>query len=371
MKIAYLSTFYPFRGGIAQFNALLLNQLKINNEVKAYNFKLQYPKILFPGKTQLVQINDNAVKVESEQLLNTVNPISYIQTAKTIKRFSPDLLLTKFWLPFFAPSLGYVASKVRSQTKVISILDNVIPHEPRLGDMGLIKYFLKQNHGFVVMSEKVKNDLLKIKPDAKYLFQCHPLYDHFGLKISKKEARKKLNLPESKKIILYFGFIRDYKGVDLAIKAMKQLSSDYHLVIAGEVYGNFDKYTTLINELDVNSKISLFTHYISDDETPYFFSSADVCLLPYKSATQSGIAAISYHFDLPLIATDVGGLSEMIEPYNSGMIVEKADESFIAKKIEEYFSIGPEYFAANIAEYKSRANWEALAKSIENFYREL
>ncbi|MBX3045021.1 MAG: glycosyltransferase [Candidatus Kapabacteria bacterium] len=371
MKIAYLSTFYPFRGGIAQFNAALYNEFRKNYDIEAYTFKVQYPNILFPGKTQFVQSDDIAEMIDSKRILNTVNPLTYVTTADKIKKYNPDILITKFWMPFFAPSLGYIAGKLSKSTKRISILDNVIPHELRYGDITLINYFLNRNDGFVVMSDAVKRDLLRIKPDAKYIFHPHPLYDHFGEKVSQQKARAELGLPVDKKVILTFGFIRDYKGIDLAISAMKILGDEYYLIIAGEVYGSFDKYQTQIDELGINSKISLFTKYISDAETSLFFSAADVCLLPYKSATQSGIVAISYHFDLPVIATNVGGLAEMIEPCGGGIMTKNVSAESIADTVNHYFSENDVEFTSNIQSYKKQASWDSLAQNIIKFSGEI
>lgn len=371
MKIAYLSTFYPYRGGIAQFNASLYNQLSRTNVIKAYTFTLQYPQLLFPGTSQMVQKGDNALVIDAERVLNTIQPLSYISAARKIKAAKPDILLTKFWMPYFAPSLGYVSGKLKKSSSVISILDNVIPHELRFCDLMLIKYFLNRNDAFVVMSETVKRDLLKLKPDAKFVFHQHPLYEHFGDKIQKLDARAHLGLPQDKKIILCYGFIRDYKGIDLAISAISRLGDDYHLVIAGEVYGSFDKYQSQINELNAGGKISLFTRYISDDETPFFFSAADACLLPYKSATQSGIIAIAYHFDLPVIATNVGGLSEMIEPYGAGIMIDRPESSAIAEGIKRFFNFNTDEFIANIQSYKLKASWKSLAETIINLAGEI
>jgi glycosyltransferase involved in cell wall biosynthesis len=371
MKIAYLSTFYPYRGGIAQFNAALYKQLEAQNETRAFTFSLQYPKLLFPGKTQLVQPNDKTDIISAERIVNTLNPFSYIRSASKINKFAPDVLLTKFWMPYFAPSLGYISGRMKQRTKSIGILDNVIPHELRYGDLSFINYYLSRNDGFVVMSESVKKDLLRLKPDAKYILHPHPLYDHFGYKLQKREARAQLSLPGDKKIILFYGFIRDYKGLDLAIQALSKLGNDYHLVIAGEVYGSFDKYSNLIDELNLRNRVSIFTRYITDAETSFFFSAADVCLLPYKSATQSGIIAISYHFDLPVIATNVGGLSEMIEPYSTGLLADKANPKSIADTINQYFAHNSKDWVSNIHNYKKIATWKSLADSIINFAGEL
>ncbi len=367
MKIAYLSTFYPYRGGIAQFNASLFREFEKENEIKAYTFSRQYPDLLFPGSSQYVSDNDIAEKIDAERILDTINPFSYYSTAKKINEFKPDLMITKFWMPFFAPSLGKIARKLNN-TKCIAVLDNVIPHEKRLGDMQLINYFINSYHGFIAMSNTVQNDLLSLKPNAKSILLPHPLYDHFGAKIDKIEACKKLNIPTDKKTLLFFGFIRDYKGLDLLIDAMSKLGDDYHLVIAGEVYGDYSKYEKQIDKLDIRSKVSNFVRYISDEEVPLFFSSADVCVLPYKSATQSGIVGISYHFDLPIISTDVGGLREMIGDFGTGIMVKEPNSELIANSIKDYFSEGKiEEYKNNILNYKSVANWKNLAKEIIDF----
>ncbi|MFY8160640.1 MAG: glycosyltransferase [Candidatus Kapaibacteriota bacterium] len=379
MKIAYLSTFYPFRGGIAQFNASLFNSFKndLNENINAYTFKRQYPDILFPGTTQYVTADDNAEIIDSKRVLDTVNPLSYYSTANEINNFEADLLLTKFWMPFFAPSLGKVARKLDKKTKKIAILDNVIPHEKRPFDIQLIKYFLNSYDGFVVMSNKVKDDLLSLKPNAKYIFQEHPLYNHFGKKLDVIESKKKTfgdryEELKDKKLLLYFGFIRDYKGLDLLIESMSLLDDSYHLIIAGEVYGNFDKYSEQISNLEVGHKITQFVKYINDSEVQELFSASDVCVLPYKSATQSGIVGISYNFDLPVIATDVGGLNEMIVPHNTGFMVDNPNSNEIAEKIKVYFDKEMKVdFEQNIINYKSIANWKSLAKNIIKFSKEL
>lgn len=365
MKIAYLSTFYPFRGGIAQFNANLYNEFKKENEIVAYNFITQYPNILFPGSTQLVQKGDLAEPIKAEPILSTVNPITYFSAASKINKFSPDIIITKFWMPFFAPSLGTVYKLLNKETKKIAILDNVIPHEKRPGDMQLIRYFLNNTDAFIIMSDSVKNDLLSIKPSAKFKDVIHPLYNHFGEKFDKKIARERLNIPHDKKLLLFFGFIRDYKGLDNLIESMNLFNEDYHLLICGEVYGSFDKYQELINKSNLNERVHLFNKYIADNEVAEYFCAADVCVLPYKTATQSGIVGISYHFDLPVIATDTGGLKSMIEPYNSGLMIEKSDPNLIKEAIIKYFNSDVNQFIQNINKYKKEASWERLANRIK------
>jgi glycosyltransferase involved in cell wall biosynthesis len=369
MRIAFLSTFYPFRGGIAQFNARLLRALSKYAEVKAFTFKRQYPNFLFPGKSQYVDSNDTADPVESLPVLDTINPFSYYGTGRKLKEFYPDIVLTKYWMPFFAPSLGTVLKMTKHFAFNISIIDNVSPHEKFPFALSLNKFFLKQNHSFVVMSNAVLQDLVQLYPKANYVLLQHPLYDHFGVKVDKIKARQILQLPVSRKVLLFFGFIREYKGLDLLLEAISLLPDDYLLVVAGESYTSFDKYQQMIEQLKVQEKVKLFVRYIADSEVPLFFSAADVCVLPYKSATQSGIVGIAYHFGLPVIATKVGGLHEMIEPYGSGVIVEKTQPLFLANAIKEFFAQPDDKFKSGIEKYKAIANWDYFASKIIEEYK--
>ncbi len=373
MKIAYLSTFYPFRGGIAQFNASLYRTLERSHEIRAFTFKRQYPNFLFPGTTQYVTENDNADELKSFEILDTVNPFSYLKTARKINAFSPDLLIMKYWMPFLAPALGTVARNMKKKTKVISILDNVIPHEKKIIDKPFNNFFLKQNDGFVVMSNSVCDDLISLtSKDVKYLRTDHPIYNHFGKKLDKKLSQDFLKISPNKKTILFFGIIRDYKGLDLLIEAFGGLDKNFQLIIAGEYYGNFEKYKLLINQSPNVDNIHIFKGYIADKEVPYFFSAADVCVLPYKSATQSGITSIAYHFDLPLIATDTGGLKESLIGDKSGLIVPRVNSESIKNSIEEYFNKNlKEYFIKNIKILKENKSWENFAEKIIEFYEEI
>lgn len=371
MKIAFLSTFYPFRGGIAQFNALVFRSFEKKSEIKAFTFKRQYPEFLFPGKTQFVTPEDAADPVSAERVLDTVNPFSYWTSARKIKKFEPDILLVKYWMTFFAPGLGFVAASLKKTTK-IAVLDNVIPHEKRFFDSILNRYFLKRFDGFVVMSDKVLQDLLSIKPQAKYLRINHPVYNHFGSILDSQTARQQLGVPADKKVLLFFGIIRDYKGLHLLIEALSQLDDSYHLLVAGEVYGSFEKYAQQINQLNLGEKISLHNHYISDNEVNQYFSAADVCVLPYVSATQSGITSIANHFLLPLIATDVGGLKETIYDGETGLMVPEVNPKAIAKVITHYFNENlKERFSAKIAEHNRENSWDNFTDKILQFYQEI
>jgi len=372
MRIAYLSTFYPFRGGIAQFNGLLYNELEKNHKVKAFTFKRQYPDMLFPGKSQYVQDSDEVDAIPSDEVLDTINPLSYFKTVRKIKEFNPDLLLMKYWMSFFAPALGFVSQKVKKQAKVISILDNVIPHEKRFFDKPLTRYFLKQNSGFIAMSQTVEHDLLQLLPGAKSIRKMHPLYDHFGTMLSKEHARAKLGIPQGKKVLLFFGFIRDYKGLDLLLQAFNKLGKDYYLLIAGESYGSFEKYHQLIDESENKENIGCYVEYISNERVPYFFSAADLCVLPYKSATQSGITNVSFHFNIPVLATDVGGLRETIQHERTGWIVDEPSVDALVKGINAFFQYKDSInFEKHIGQLKQDLSWASFARALIEFAGQL
>ena len=373
MKSAFLSVFYPYRGGISQYNSLLYDGLKKRGEIEAFNFKRQYPQILFPGSSQYVTENENVIKTPSQRVLDSVNPLSYYKTIKIIKRQNPDLLIMGYWMPFLAPCLGFVAKRLRKQgVKVISVLHNVKPHEKRIGDKQLSRYFLKQNDAFVVMSKAVRDDLLSIIPDAKYILHPFPIYSQFGNAIDKEEVRKKLNIPLDKKVLLFFGLIRDYKGLDLVIDAFDKLNDEYYLVIAGESYGKFDGYRAQVDRNRNKDRIMQHIKYIADDEVTCFISAADLNVLPYKTATQSAVVALAYQFDSPVLVTDVGGLKDMVEPYGTGVVVDAPEASLITKGITKFFDEDlQESCKKNIRQFKKDYSWNNLAKAVEDLYHSL
>lgn len=374
MKIRFLSTFYPFRGGIAQFNALMYREMEKQHDVKAFTFKRQYPNFLFPGQTQYVTENDVADKIPSHAILDTINPFSYIKTARELKRSNPDLIIAKYWMTFFAPSLGYVFGRLKGKAIRISVLDNVIPHERRFFDHAFNRYFLKRNDGFIVMSDKVLKDLLHYRPDAKYVRMDHPVYDQFGARLVQKEALKELgiNYNAEHKYLLFFGIIRKYKGLDLLIEAMSKLGSEYQLIIAGEVYGSFDEYQNLMDQHGLNDRVHVFNRYIPDDQVGLYFSASDVCVLPYRSATQSGIISISKHFEIPVIATDVGGLKESITHGETGLMVDLPEPEHIADSVRTFF-IGElkETCKLLIREENQRNSWASFCARIIAFSEEI
>lgn len=369
MRIAYLSTFYPFRGGIAQFNADLYEELARNHEVKAFTFTRQYPSFLFPGKTQYVTPEDKAKVIDSEAVLDTANPFSWFSAARRIASWKPDLLIMKYWMSYLAPSLGTTARLLRRKgIPSVTILDNVIPHESRFFDKPFSRWFLRQNSGCVAMSEAVLKDLLALAPDKPCILQPHPLYDHFGEKIGKADARQRLRLDPDRKTLLFFGLIRDYKGLDLLIDAMPMLGAEYQLVIAGESYGSFERYERQIAASGCADRIRVFNRYIGDEEVPVFFSAADLCVLPYKSATQSGITAIALHFDLPLAATPVGGLAESIEKPGIGVMADGISAEALARAVRSFCAAGPDAFTDRIRAVKSSLTWPVFSERILDFY---
>ena len=374
MKIAILSCFYPYRGGISQFNACLFEELSKQHIVKAFNFKRQYPEFLFPGKTQFVTEDDEAVPVESTSLLDTANPFSYISTYRAIRDWEPDVLIVRYWMSYFGPSLGYITRRMKKRCKVISILDNVVPHEPRFFDTPLTRYFLKGSTGCVTLCEAVSRDLLNIDPEARFTVIQHPLYSHFGDKMPREKAEAKLGLKHGKRNILFFGLIREYKGLDILLEAFGMLpGEDYQLIIAGEPYGSFDKYQKIIDNLSGKERISLSLKYIKDSEVSDYFSAADVAVLPYRSATQSGISSVAYHFEVPMIVTDVGGLKETIGDRGTGLVSPEGSPEAICKEILRFFSTPSikEGCIRNIRTEKERLSWKTFAQKLIEYIGQL
>ncbi len=365
-KIAYLSTFYPYRGGIAQFNHNLFPAFR---QAKAFTFTRQYPNFLFPGKTQFSEKKDD--NIQAIRVLDTINPFSYFLTAQEITRYQPDVLLMKYWMPFFAPSFGTVSALLRRKgIKSIAILDNIAPHEKRPFDKWLNQFFVNQIDGFVVMSETVKKDLLRLKPNARYIQLPHPLYNHFGDKISKSEARRQLGIPEDKRVILFFGLIRHYKGLDLLINAFTKLSHDYFLLAAGDPYEDITDYQKLLSACD-SSTYRFDPYYIADSEVVPYFSAADLCVLPYKTATQSGVVSIALHFGLPLLVTRVGSLADIVEQFETGIVVEKPEVEQIRQGIEYFFNQGSLYYEPGLTKAKQELSWGKFAEQLVAFSKEI
>ncbi len=377
MRIALLSCFYPFRGGISQFNASLYLELGKSHTVKAFNFTRQYPEFLFPGKTQYVTKDDDAVPIESDALLDTANPFTYGRTYRAIRDWEPDLVIISYWMSYFAPSLGYIARRLRKRCKVISILHNVVPHEPRFFDAPLTRYFLSGCTGNVTLCDEVAEDLKRLSPKALNITLFHPIYGHFGEKMPREEAEKALGLKPGMRNLLFFGLIRDYKGLDILLDAFGKLDSGYQLIVAGEPYGSFEKYRNIIDRSPAKDRIRLFTRYIKDSEVKVFFSASDLAVLPYRSATQSGISAIAYHFEVPMVVTDVGGLRQSIGDCGTGLVAPKADADCVVREIRTYFSDAnlKTLCVNSIRAEKDRLSWRTFSKRLlefsDNLYKKI
>lgn len=367
MKIAFLSVFHPFRGGIAQFNEQLYNAFKKEHDIKAFNFTTQYPNFLFPGKTQYVE-DTNDLKFDSTRVLSSVNPISYIQTVKEIKSYQPDILIIGYWMPFMAPSLGFVAGKLSKKIKVISIVHNAIPHERKIIDQPFTRYFLNRSTGFVTLSNAVKKDIQYLNKKANILEVKHPVYSQYINNNNEVFSRKELNINIKDKVVLFFGLIRNYKGLDVLIESFSYLDDSYKLLIAGEVYGDATIYTSKIKALKLEDKVVFHNKFIPDDDVQTYFNASDVCVLPYKTATQSGITAIANHFNIPQIVTDVGGLKETIIEGKTGLVVSERTPENIAETIRFYFDNELKLeMSQNIAQEKQENTWPKMAMKIIDF----
>lgn len=367
MKITILSTAYPLRGGISHFVGLLYKELKKNNSVNVITFRRQYPSIFFPGKSQL-ETGDTVEKIPTDVLVDSINPFNWIRVGKKIKEEAPDLLVYKYWMPFFAPCFGTISKIARrnGKTKVLVICDNVIPHEKKPGDNSATNYFFKFADYFVLLSKKVQRDLLSLKPGARNTVLPHPVYSNFGGPLEKSEARKFLNLPGKEKLILFFGFIRDYKGLDVLLESMAAMKDkEIRLLVAGEYYSNEEKYKKIIDDLRLKDRLHLFTDFIPTSEVKYYFSACDVVILPYRDATQSGIVQIAMNFGKPVIATNVGGLGEVVYNDKTGYIVEKENPAALADAIERFYKENKESeFANNVHKESEKYSWSKFVDGI-------
>ena len=368
MKIVLVGPFPPFRGGISDLNVALAHHLSKRHEIHAINFTTQYPKVLFPGKTQFKK-GDHALEVDSIRCLSSINPFSWRKTANKIIDLEPDLVLFSFWLAFFAPAFSGVAKKIKKylDANIMAICHNIIPHEEHLLDTRLTKRFFCFIDSFIVLSKKVENELLNIVPGAKYKYSPHPVYNIFKNTLSKEQAKAELNIA-TKKVLLFFGLIRKYKGLDILINAMEKINNeldDYTLLIVGECYENKAKYTDLIKNAGITDNVQCHYSFVPDNEVGKYFSASDVVVLPYKSASQSGIVQIAYHFDTPVIVSNVGGLPEIVDEGKTGYCVEPSSIAF-AKAIKAFYEKDNiNELNSNISDYKSQFSWDIMVDSIE------
>lgn len=368
-KVVIIGPAHPLRGGLASFNERLAKQFKEQGfDTSIFTFSLQYPNFLFPGTTQYsteAAPKNLTIKV----CINSINPFNWLKVGYQLKKMNADIIIVRYWLPFMGACLGTIlriAGK-NNKTKIICIADNILPHEKRVGDKQLTKYFTKSIHAFITMSEKVMNDLrlFSSKPAIKVV---HPLYDNFGEAINKNEARAFFQLNNNDKIILFFGFIRKYKGLDILLDAMKILKTKYShlqikLLIAGEFYDDKASYLNQIKKLDIESELILKTDFIPDSEVSYYLSAADFVIQPYKNATQSGVTPLAYHFNKPMLVTNVGGLPDMVPDKKVGLVAEP-NVNDIAEKIVELYELGENFFMPYLVEEKKKYSWQNLVSSI-------
>lgn len=375
-KILIIGTAYPYRGGLAAYNERLATEFMNNGEeVTIHTFKLQYPGFLFPGKSQFASW-DAPKHLSINRTVNSINPFNWIWLGRKIKSMKPDLVIFKYWIPFMAPCFGTIARiiKQNKKTRIITIVDNMIPHEKRPGDNLLNRYFVKPIDAYIAMSEPVLKDIKNIDPEKPRVLSPHPLFDNFGDIVSKEEALNKLGLPDQYKYILFFGFIRDYKGLDLLLKAMaeKQVKDlPVRVLVAGEFYTKPEPYYDLIKQLKIEDRVVLKTNFIDDNDVKNYFCASDLVVQPYKSATQSGVTQIAYHFNKPMIVTDVGGLAEIVPDGKTGYVVQQ-DPAAIAKAIHSFFNENrSKDFIENIKNEKKKYSWSRMVEAIETIYKSL
>jgi glycosyltransferase involved in cell wall biosynthesis len=373
-NIIILGPAHPLRGGgITTYNQLLCKALKAaGHTCKIVSFSLQYPNFLFPGKSQFTdEPAPEGIVIES--VVNSVNPLNWLKVGWYLRKQKPDMLIVRYWLPFMGPCLGTILRLVRlnKHTEVVCVTDNIIPHEKRFGDKLFTNYFIPPVHRFITMSDKVLNDLKTFtsKPGLKIDL---PLFDNFGAKVPVQEARNFVQVPQDKKVLLFFGFIRKYKGLDILIEAigiLKQrneaLYKSLYVVIAGEFYEDEEKYKSLIQDLGISEVLALKTNFIPDNEVKYYLSCADVLVQPYKSATQSGVTPLAYDFELPMIVTNVGGLADNVPHGKVGIVCEPNAASF-AKAIEDFFALDQQMLLRNVQQEKKLFTWEVFVQKLMN-----
>ena len=375
-NIVILGPAHPLRGGIAVFNERLTKAFQDHGSyVTIETFKLQYPGFLFPGKTQFADW-DAPSHLNVNVSVNSINPFNWIKIGRRLKKLKPDIIIVGYWLPFMAPCFGTICriAKKNRHTKAISILHNIIPHEGMPASKLLSKFFAKSMDAFIAMSKSVLKDLGTINTDKPRTFCPHPLYDNFGEKIDHVEAIKKLNLDNDYRYILFFGLIRDYKGLDLLIKAFADERFRSHkikLIIAGEFYSDEEKYTSLINELNIAEYVILHNKFIPNPEVGLYFGACDIVAQPYKSATQSGVTQIGYHFEKPMLVTNVGGLGEIIPNNKVGYVVEPNPKD-IADKLLDFFTEDRKgKFIQNVIIEKKKYSWDTMTDAVFNTYKEI
>ena len=367
-KVVIIGPAWPLRGGLATFDQRLAKQfLDEGNDCSIYSFSLQYPSFLFPGTTQYSS-DPAPADITIFSAINSVNPINWIKIGNRLKKLKPDLIVVRFWLPIMGPALGTILRRVRKNrhTKIVAITDNVIPHEKRPGDTAFTKYFLGSCDAYITMSEKVMTDLRTYEKNKPALQVMHPLYDNFGAPVLKEKARKTLGLDPDDRIILFFGFIRKYKGLDILLEAMKiirQQNKNIKLLVAGEFYEDEKPYRELIEKYALHDVLILRTEFIADKDVKFYLCAADAVVQPYRNATQSGVTPLAYHFEKPMIVTNVGSLPSLVPDGKVGLVAEP-EAGAIAAAVMRYFELGENYFIPHLRSEKEKYSWHQLTEAI-------
>lgn len=372
-KVIIVGPAYPLRGGIANFNEALYHAFAASGaQVEIVSFSLQYPGILFPGKSQEEGDSRPDPGLAIRPLVNSINPFSWLRAARYINRKAPDLVVVRFWLPFMAPALGTILRRLNSRIRILALVDNAIPHEKRIGDRPLTRYFMRAPHAFVAMSRAVVNDLKHFAGNRPVRFVPHPVYNIYGDALPKVEARRILGLDATDRILLFFGFVRKYKGLELMLDALadKRLEdAGVKLMIAGEFYDDKARYLQKIADLGISDRVLLHDHFIPSSEIAHYFCAADMVTQTYLSATQSGVTQIAYHFGRPMLVTDVGGLGEIVPHEKVGYVV-PVDAEAIATAVSDFYRQNRETAMSEaVCEKAGDFSWEHMVDEMNDLYK--
>jgi len=371
MKIIILGTSWPYRGGLATFNERLARQFKEEgHEVEMWTFTLQYPSFLFPGKTQYTNEpapGDLSIRRE----LNSCNPFNWLRVGRAVRKAAPDLLICCYWMSFFAPAYGLISRMARrnGKTRCIALVHNMIPHEPNILDKLFAPYFVKSQDGFVALSESVVQDIDKLdKKDKPKTFSPHPIYDHYGERMAKSAACEALSLSEDKHYMLFFGLVRAYKGLDLLLDAFGQVKEqlpDLQLIIAGEFYEDEEKYRAQIEKLGLKDRVIVRNEFVPDGDLRKYFGAADLIVQPYKTATQSGVTQVAFHFEKPMLVTNVGGLGEIVHDRKMGYACEPTAEAIAEDLLDYYQNDRQADYTKYLQKEKTKYAWSKMTSAFE------
>lgn len=369
MKIVILGPAYPYRGGIALFDDRLTAELQtMGHEVEEWTFTLQYPGFLFPGTTQFSE--DPAPEgITTVRKMNSINPLNWIKVGRQLKKMKPDLIVVAFWLPFMAPCQGTIARIARRNrhTRVTGLVHNMIPHEHRPGDKLFAKYFANSVDGYVAMSDAVLEDIGLFDLSRPRVFCRHPLYDNFGKPATREESLQFLGLDPQYRYMLFFGLIRDYKGLDVLLQAYadpRLRQENVRLIVAGEFYSGSEKYFEMEKQLGLEGLIVWKSDFVPNSEVRYCFGAADLIVQPYKSATQSGVAQIAYHFEKPMLVTNVGGLAEIVPDGVAGYVVEPNAVQIADRLVDFFGNDRKDQFTEGLRQEKKKYSWTNMARSV-------